>query len=181
MEEAKRQTQAPVSVDAAARDGKVSSLELLGALCWLYSHSPVHRAWPAYALHQWLMPAIETQQMRLYRRGNQPVAFVSWARLSKQVEEAYVRNTSSLRPTDWRSGERLWLIDWVAPFGGTKAIARDLRNNVFPHDVGRGLRLRQGDDTLRIFYLHGAKAVAKARDRSANPTVVLNPRQEYLQ
>lgn len=151
-----------------------SNLEILGEMCWLYSQSNTHRNWPMFSLQQWLLPAILTQQTRIYRKAGKPYAFVSWAWLSKEVEEKYVLNTSSLQPKDWKSGDRGWILDWVAPFGGTREIAHDIKHNVFPYDVGRFLRTKDGNDTLRIVYIHGAKAIEKARDIERNPTVQLN-------
>lgn len=125
------------------------------------------------SLQQWLLPAIVTQQMRIYRKGGKPHAFVTWAKLSQEVEEAYVLNTSSLQPKDWRSGDRIWFIDWVAPFGGTWDMTRDLKENLFPDDVGRFLRMKEGSDTLRIHYVHGVNAIKKAQDRNQDPAVIL--------
>lgn len=153
--------------------GGPSNLEILGELCWLYSQSSLHRAWPMQAVQQWLLPAILTQQMRIYRRAGKPYAFVTWAFLSKEIEERFVLNASSLQPRDWKSGERIWFIDWVAPFGGTREMMLDLKHRVFPNDVGRFLRAKEGSDTLRIAYVHGANAIDKSRDRSVDPTVVL--------
>lgn len=155
-----------------------SNLALLGELCWLYSHSKLHRTWPVGSIQQWLLPAILTRQLRLYRQNGKPHAFVTWAWLSAEVEEAYVLNTGSLQPKDWKSGSRGWIIDWVAPFGGTREIARDLKQNVFRNDVGRFLRLKEGSDTLKIVYVHGAGAIDKARDRALSPTVTLRPPQD---
>lgn len=155
------------------RSADPSNLEILGEMCWLYSQSRVHQNWPMISLQKWLLPAILAQQMRIYRHDGRPHAFVTWAKLSKEVEEAYVRNTGSLQPKDWRSGGRIWLIDLIAPFGGMRHIAHDLKHNVFPDSVGRFLRVKQGNDTLRIFYVHGAEALAKARDPIQNPTVNL--------
>lgn len=150
-----------------------SNLEILGEVCWLYSQSHIHRVWPMGSLLQWLLPAILTRQMRIYRKNGKPHAFVSWARLSQDVEEAFVLNTASLQPKDWKSGDRIWFIDWVAPFGGTHEMTRDLKRNVFPNDVGRFLRMKEGSDTLRVFYVHGVNAIDKARDRARDPEVVL--------
>ncbi len=150
-----------------------SNLEVLGEMCWLYSQSRIHRTWAIGSLQQWLLPAILTRQMRVYRRNGKPYAFVTWAWLSQEVEEAYVLNTASLQPKDWKSGSRGWILDWVAPFGGTREIARDLKQTVFPNDVGRFLRVKEGSDTLRIVYVHGSKAIDKARNRELNPTVNL--------
>lgn len=125
------------------------------------------------SIQQWLLPAILTRQMRLYRQNGKPHAFVTWAWLSAEIEEAYVLNTASLQPKDWKSGNRGWIIDWVAPFGGTRDIASDLKQNVFRNDVGRFLRLKEGSDTLKIVYVHGANAIDKARDPTLSPTVNL--------
>lgn len=157
----------------AHRSAAPSNLEMLGEMCWLYSHSRIHRSWPMISLQKWLLPAVLTQQMRVYRREGRPHAFVTWAKLSREVEEAYVRNTGSLQPRDWKSGDRIWFIDLVAPFGGTRQIAHDLKHDVFPNDVGRFLRAKEGDNTLRVFYVHGANALAKARDPTESPTVNL--------
>lgn len=142
-------------------------------MAWLFSASELHRRWPFAAVRQWLTPAIRLRQYRLYRENGRPVAFVTWARLSAEVETAYVRNPRGLRPEHWRSGDRIWLLDYVAPFGHAKAVAKDLKTNVFPDDVGRFLRQRPGDDTLRIMYVHGIRAIDKARDPAASPTVAL--------
>lgn len=150
-----------------------SAPAVLGEMIWLYSMSKMHRTWPIASLQQWLLPAIAHKQYRLYHSGGKPVGLVTWAWLSKEVETEYVRNTTSLQPKDWKSGDRGWVLDFVAPFGDAKRIVHDLKHNVFPNDVGRFLRVRDGDDTMRIMYVHGAKALEKAQDWERNPTVEL--------
>lgn len=153
----------------------MSTLSVLGEMVWLYSHSRIHREWAVGSIQQWLVPAIIHKQFRIYRNQGKPHSFVTWAWLSKEIEENYVRNTSTLQPNHWNAGDRLWFIDWIAPFGGTAAMSRDLKTNLFAEEVGRFLRIRKGDDTLRIFYVHGSRALEKARDRDRNPTVELSP------
>jgi cytolysin-activating lysine-acyltransferase len=155
--------------------GEPTPASVLGEMVWLYSASELHRGWPIASIHQWLMPAIAHRQYRIYRRGKRPVGLVTWARMTAETETAYVRNTRSLKPEHWVGGDRNWVIDFIAPFGDARRIANDLRRNVFPNEVGRFLRVRKGDDTLRIFYIHGVKAIDKARDWERNPNVVLDP------
>jgi cytolysin-activating lysine-acyltransferase len=119
-----------------------------------------------------LLPALERKQYRIYHKGTKPAGFVTWAWLNDEVEQAYALNARSLRPQNWVSGDHLWFIDLIAPFGDAKDICRDLRDNVFPNDVGRFLRAKKGDDTLRIMYVHGKDALNKARDGSSNPPVL---------
>lgn len=157
----------------AAQAASVSNVALFGEIVWLYSFSSIHQKWPISKVHQWIVPALKHRQLRVYRRGDRPIAYVSWAKMSKEVEEAYVLNPSGLRPEDWVSGPRIWFVDWIAPFGGTREIARDIKHNVFPNDVGRSLRMREGNSTLQINYFHGVNAIERSRDREADPAVTI--------
>jgi cytolysin-activating lysine-acyltransferase len=153
--------------------GTPERTSILGEIVWLLGYSDLHRDWPIGSIRQWVLPAIEYNQFRVYRRHGKPQGYVSWAWMSKACEEAYITHTPSLNAEDWQSGSRGWIIDFVAPFGDAKAMVRDLRHNIFPNQVGRALRTRKGSDTLYIHYLHGARALARARDRNQNPTVTL--------
>jgi cytolysin-activating lysine-acyltransferase len=160
-------------LNGAAKGGSMPSSAILGEMAWLYSMSELHRTWPMGSIHQWLLPALINKQYRIYHRGNKPVGLVTWAHLTAETETAYVRNTRSLQPKDWTGGDRNWIIDFIAPFGDALRIGHDLRSNVFPNDVGRILQVQKGSDTMKIAYIHGVKAVDKARDWDANPTVDL--------
>ncbi len=158
-----------------SESGQIHNAQLFGEIAWLYTQSPLHKDWAVKSLEQWILPAILTRQCRLYKRDGKPIAYVSWAYLSEEAEKRYVRASRDLHPKDWKSGERGWLIDVIAPFGDAKEVTRDLRNNVFVNDVGRALRLSNNKpDEMRIIYMHGARAVGKARDRNLNPTVELS-------
>lgn len=144
---------------------------VLGEVVWLMTQSELHREFQIGAVIQWVVPALIYEQYRLYRLNDKPVGYVSWGRFSAEVESHYVKDPSSLQPKDWQTGDRIWILDWVAPTGETYSIAKDLKNNVFPNDVGRGLRWKASSDTMNIFYLHGKNAIKKARDWENNPTV----------
>ena len=45
-----------------------------------------------------------------------------------------------MRPDEWKSGDRLWLIDLVAPFGGAEKVLAELRERVFE---GRSIKTLQ--------------------------------------
>lgn len=156
----------------------ISSASVLGEIAWLLCHSKLHRDWPIGSLQQWVLPAIHHGFFRLYRQNGKPHGFVSWALLSKEVEEAYVLNTASLHPDDWKSGDRGWIIDYVAPFGGAGRIAYDLKYNLLKDRVGRYLRVKPGSDTAYIKYLHGAEMAEKAKDHTFNPTVELKKNEK---
>ena len=46
----------------------------------------------------------------------------------------------NLMPTDWKTGEALWLIDFVAPFGGQEAMVEELRLKILP---GKRMKMLQ--------------------------------------
>lgn len=159
--------------DGASASDAVSNAQVFGEMAWLYARSPLHRDMPVRKLEQWALPAISLSQYRLYRRENRPIGFFTWAKLTKQIETKYALDPQSLQPPQWKSGDRIWLIDFIAPFGGAGEIMRDLRTNVFPHDVGRALRPYKNGKGNRVIYFHGIHAVKKARDRQHSPTVEL--------
>jgi cytolysin-activating lysine-acyltransferase len=95
-----------------------------------------------------LMTPVLLQQFRLFYDNQKPVGPVAhattrrvlWARVSAEVEAMLTAGTTKLRPQDWRSGDRLWVVEVIAPFGraggaqGSYAeeMVRDLKAKVFP-------------------------------------------------
>ena len=61
-----------------------------------------------------------------------PFAFASWAFLNEEAEQRLFTGQRRLGPGDWKAGDRLWLVDLVAPFGGAEEILNDLKNKAFP-------------------------------------------------
>ncbi|WP_294770270.1 toxin-activating lysine-acyltransferase [uncultured Rhodoferax sp.] len=169
-------TQANANTGSGAVSGPqadATNMTMLGEVVWLMAHSKLHKGWPMASIFQWVVPALMHKQCRLYRRDGRPVAYVAWARMSKEVEEAYVLNPRSLNPKDWTSGERGWIVDWIAPFGDSPLVMKDLREGLFKDEVGRALRVKPGSDEMQIIYIHGANAAAKAHDETLNPPVDL--------
>lgn len=110
-------------------------LPFIGHVTWLYSQSPAYRMLFIQDLEWRLFPAIMHDQCKLYidrNAGQLPTAYASWALLSASAEQNYIAS-HKLAPSDWKSGDRLWLIDFLAPFGGTAHIFKDLRR-VIPSD-----------------------------------------------
>jgi hemolysin-activating ACP:hemolysin acyltransferase len=53
----------------------------------------------------------------------------AWADLSEAVEARLPEANPRLAPIEWKSGDRLWLINLFAPFGHTKAGSRRSRED----------------------------------------------------
>lgn len=151
-------TLSPAEVEAwaaqALRQARVvlNKIPLLGAVAWLMLNQPGTRHTLLSELDWRVMPALALDQAKLYLRDDTPVAFVSWAILSPQVAGRFASAPHQLAPADWRSGQleadgQVWLVDLMAPFGGTEQVVDELRTMVFP---GRELRqLVAGEDQVR--------------------------------
>ncbi|MBF0354299.1 MAG: toxin-activating lysine-acyltransferase [Alphaproteobacteria bacterium] len=51
--------------------------------------------------------------------------------LDEEDEKRILSGQMRLRPSDWRSGSKLWLIDIVAPFGGQDGVLKHLKQTLF--------------------------------------------------
>ena len=119
---------APAASAARAQPGPT---EVLGQVAWLMMQSPAHKHL-FFADMEWLvMPALMLKQFRVFRKDNTPVALATWAYLDEESEARITDNVRRLRPGDWKSGDRLWLIDLIAPFGGNDQVLKELREQVF--------------------------------------------------
>ncbi|MBF0269810.1 MAG: toxin-activating lysine-acyltransferase [Alphaproteobacteria bacterium] len=105
--------------------------EVLGDVVWLMSHSPGHKHLFISDMDWLVMPPVMHKQFRLFKDGDKPFAFVTWALLDEEAEKRILSGQVRLRPTDWRSGSKLWLIDIVAPFGGQDGVLKHLKQTLF--------------------------------------------------
>jgi len=120
--------------------GERSEAEVLGAAVWLWMHSPQHRDLPLHALPTVLLPIIKHQHYLLVSREGRPVCFISWMSLDNAAERRYLSQPAiKVQENDWLSGDRLWIRDWIAPFGDTRAISRLVTDLLFPDRCFRSL------------------------------------------
>ena len=129
--------------DTEAADKNPSAM--LGAAVWLMLSSPGHKHLFVTDFEWLVVPPILAKQFRLYRRDNVPIGFVSWARVSEEVEMRIINGSVKLSPKEWTGGDRLWIIDVIAPFGGVEDIMADL-NKAFE---GQTVKFIQADENGR--------------------------------
>ena len=112
---------------------------LLGQVVTLFGQSPGHRHVFVSDLEWLVLPALMARQARVWRRqtenGSVPVIYASWALVDAEVEARLRQGQMRLKPSEWRCGDRAWLIDVVAPFGGTDTALAELADQVFPGKV----------------------------------------------
>ena len=133
---------APLPEDPQAR------MLLLGEILWLLMHSPLHRRLTVDAVEAYFVAPLMRNRLRFFRRGAAPVGLVTWAHLGPEAEARYLAGELALRPEDWDSGQQLWFVDMIAPFGDGRAISSDMRRRIPPGQVGKASR-RNPDGSLR--------------------------------
>jgi cytolysin-activating lysine-acyltransferase len=111
--------------------------EALGQIVWVLSQSPIHREIKIKDLEWSFMPAIFHEQFRIFRFGplpgidnpakfapaglnkqaleQLPLGVAIWAKLSVEAE-VKLEKGEHLKPEEWRSGDRVWLVEMVSPF-----------------------------------------------------------------
>lgn len=98
---------------------KLSSQEFssaLGNAVWLMTMSKKHRDLPIREVEYRIAPALLLRQFRFFHKKKQPVAFLTWAGVSHEVELQLNEGGKLREISDWRSGPTLKVIDCISPF-----------------------------------------------------------------
>lgn len=132
--------------------------EALGQIVWLFSQSPAHKHLKIADLEWSVMPAVIHEQFRVFRFGplpdagevtpdalapgmtregleQMPLGVALWGHLS-EAAEAKVEAGERLSAEEWKSGDRLWLLELITPFATpdnklTEAMLADLLQGPF--------------------------------------------------
>lgn len=144
------------------RVGKLADLSpqklhlLIGEVTSLMLLSHVHRQYQLRDIADIIMPALNLGQYRIYRNTKrEPVALVTWAFFSPEVEKEYLGGKMVLSEAERTSGDILYCIDFLAPYGHIKQVTHDLRTGLFPNSVGKALRFVEGRQTPKTMRFYG--------------------------
>jgi cytolysin-activating lysine-acyltransferase len=118
---------ADAKADKEAKLSAPSADGALGHAVWLMMNMAQYRHVFLADLEWMVLPPIMLNQYRLFRIDNRVVAFAAWAYLSEAVEARLQSPNPRLAPSEWKSGDRLWLIDLHAPFGHQEPALKELR------------------------------------------------------
>lgn len=127
----------------------LGKIPMLGAVGWLMMQQAANRHTLLSELEWRVMPALVLNQAKLYLKEEAPMAFVSWARLSEEVAQRYQAAPHQLTMADWASGDQIWLIDVLTPYGGAQQIVEDLRGKIFAGQVVRQL-MPAGPENVKV-------------------------------
>ncbi len=87
----------------------------IGNAVWLMTMDKGFRDLPIREVEARVATPVLLRQFKLYSKGKQPVAFLSWASVSDAVK-AKLDAGELLTLEDWRSGENIVVVDVVSPF-----------------------------------------------------------------
>lgn len=113
----------------ATAQSALAKLPILGPALWLYARDPLKKYTFIADLDWALLPAVVLDQCRLYTRNDIPFAFFTWAKVNDEIDQRLHSGMLRIAPHEWQSGEHLWLIDAVAPFGQLEAMIDELRKD----------------------------------------------------
>jgi cytolysin-activating lysine-acyltransferase len=110
--------------------------DAFGQIVWILSQSKIHRELKIKDLEWSFMPAVMHEQFRIFRFGplpgvepsqllaagqnvkmieQMPLGVAIWAKLSEEAE-AKLERGEHLAPNEWKSGDRVWLVELVSPY-----------------------------------------------------------------
>lgn len=110
----------------------LSKLPILGPALWLYARDPIRKFMFMADIDWAVLPPVILDQCQLYTKNSIPFAFFTWATVSDAVDQRLRSGTPRIAPHEWQSGEHLWLIDAVVPFGQIEQMIDELRKAQFP-------------------------------------------------
>jgi cytolysin-activating lysine-acyltransferase len=102
---------------------KVTVSHILGEIVWLLGQSKLHRDITAGQMNWLIMPPIIHRQFHIFREGECPIGVALWATLDEGGERKVMRGLREtgerMSDADWTAGDRLWLVELVAPFSSS--------------------------------------------------------------
>ncbi len=132
--------------------GPADRYMLMGELMELSLHSPVLREIEIQHFPEVFLRPYDLGQLRRWKRGEQIIGVATWAWLSQAAVEAMLRD-GGVAPDAWQSGDQLWFIDVIAPFGDMRAISRELRSH-FPGVTGHSVRWNEDGTVKKVGRFH---------------------------
>jgi cytolysin-activating lysine-acyltransferase len=136
----------------------LNEAQTLGTVAWLLLHSELHKKLAIGQLATMYIPAIKCGQYILGIENDTAVFYAAWTKLSFEEERTFLTHGPlAITPESWQSGDRVWFMDWVAPFGHSQQAFKHLREQLWTQGLARALYLppnRTRD--MRLIELHSA-------------------------
>ena len=109
-------------------------IDLLSAIS-LMSTSKIHKDLKLSDIDRLIAAPIALGQYRLWFIDGWPVCYSSWGYLSPEARDRHLARAGLVRAADWNSGDELWFMDFIAPFGNVQKYVRDLYKQFPMHKI----------------------------------------------
>ncbi len=112
-------------------------LRAYGDLAFLYLRSEHHRELPLRLARQMVQPPIDLGFYKVFYIDDVPRYAFTWAFLDEDAEAKVIRG-ELLLPKEWRSGDRMWVMEIIAPYGqGTAAFVIKWLRHSLPEEINK--------------------------------------------
>jgi hemolysin-activating ACP:hemolysin acyltransferase len=145
-----------------------SEARVLGEIVTVLGCNPRNSLRPIGQVRTVLGQAIAHKQLRvLYNEEHDPVAYVAWAFLPKDVEHEILRSGRiALQLEDWARGSQLWILDLACAPGHLGEVLRYLRDMLFA-DVASARYARRKGRVFRVRQVHRHRLLGLLRHAPA--------------
>jgi cytolysin-activating lysine-acyltransferase len=124
---------APPYSETAQNEKRKTIAQVFGEIVWLFTQSPQHQNFALGDLEWLVMTPLLLRQFRVFYASERPIGVALWAFVNEEVERQLLSGNAKLASADWKSGEKLWLVEVVAPFGEMDAMIMNLKRRMFPN------------------------------------------------
>lgn len=138
-------------------------LRVFGELAFLAFYSDLYGSWSARAIAKAFEPPIYLKQFNIYRARDVPRGLVTWAKLDAAAEEKHLSGNGLDSFDEWRSGDQLWIMDIMAPWGHGGEIIENIKSTIQENSV-KTLRIHKGQK--KVLEWHRTPGSAKWKIRS---------------
>ena len=136
-------TQQVITSATLVQPSAAQAFRVLEGIEALWRTSSLHAGAPSsFLLASAMPPILLNQYLLVLEQGSQkPLGLCTWAAMDLETEYRYLLEPTALQRTDWCSGDRLWLIDWIGTHAINRLMARWLKTRALPTRVLRTLRV----------------------------------------
>lgn len=127
--------------------------EVIGEVVKLMACTETYRHYTIEHIERLVLPALLTGNARLYydEDDGDLTGYISFTFLRPETEQKYINREGLIDDDDWMTTAKegnLWIMDFIAPFGGASAMCKHTYDFLAEHYQGRRLffrRVAQGD------------------------------------
>lgn len=116
--------------DGLSIPGYVVMESVVGAVCLLATKSDKYKKLSLGGYESLIMPSIKFRQFFLLRnKKNEPIAYINWALVSDEIEKKFLAGNFEIKPNEWKSGSKLYIINVISPFISELDALKQLNEN----------------------------------------------------